>query len=138
MAISPTTNSSTTNSVATQIGAAVQQVQNNQQVSEQDFLQMLTTQLSNQDPTQPVDENQMLAQLAQFSTVEGVNNLLNSQTQQQAISLLGHTVQALVSTNNSPQMVSGKVVGVSWNGSKVSLTLDNNTSVTLDEITQVS
>ncbi|CEK17878.1 flagellar hook capping protein [Chthonomonas calidirosea] len=138
MAISPTTHSSTTNSVATQIGAAVQQVQNNQQVSEQDFLQMLTTQLSNQDPTQPVDENQMLAQLAQFSTVEGVNNLLNSQTQQQAISLLGHTVQALVSTNNSPQMVSGKVVGVSWNGSKVSLTLDNNTSVTLDEITQVS
>lgn len=138
MAISPTTNSSTTNSVATQIGAAVQQVQNNQQVSEQDFLQMLTTQLSNQDPTQPVDENQMLAQLAQFSTVEGVNNLLNSQTQQQAISLLGHTVQALVSTNNRPQMVSGKVVGVSWNGSKVSLTLDNNTSVTLDEITQVS
>ncbi|HLI47748.1 MAG TPA: flagellar hook capping FlgD N-terminal domain-containing protein [Chthonomonas sp.] len=137
MAISQVTNS-TTNSATTQIGAAVQQVQNNQQVSEQDFLQMLTTQLSNQDPTQPIDENQMLAQLAQFSTVEGVNNLLTSQTQQQAINLLGHTVQALVNTNNSPQLVSGKVVGVSWNGSKVSLTLDNNTSVTLDEITQVS
>ncbi|HLH79186.1 MAG TPA: flagellar hook capping FlgD N-terminal domain-containing protein [Chthonomonas sp.] len=137
MAISQVTNS-TTSSATTQIGAAVQQVQNNQQVSEQAFLQMLTTQLSNQDPTQPVDENQMLAQLAQFSTVEGVNHLLNSQTQQQAINLLGHTVLALVNTNNSPQMVSGKVVGVSWNGSKVSLTLDNHTSVTLDEITQVS
>jgi len=34
-----------------------------------DFLQLLTTQLKNQDPTQPVDNSQMIAQLAQFSTL---------------------------------------------------------------------
>jgi flagellar basal-body rod modification protein FlgD len=36
----------------------------------QTFLKMLTTQLQNQDPTQPLDPNQFTAQLAQFSAVE--------------------------------------------------------------------
>jgi flagellar basal-body rod modification protein FlgD len=34
------------------------------------FLQLLTTQLRNQDPTQPLDPNQFTAQLAQFASVE--------------------------------------------------------------------
>jgi len=34
------------------------------------FLQLLTTQLRNQDPTQPLDANQFTAQLAQFASVE--------------------------------------------------------------------
>ena len=34
------------------------------------FLKLLTTQLKNQDPTQPVDANQFTAQLAQFAAVE--------------------------------------------------------------------
>jgi len=34
-----------------------------------DFLKLLTTQLAHQDPTSPVDNTQMLAQLAQFSTL---------------------------------------------------------------------
>ena len=36
----------------------------------QTFLKMLTTQLQNQDPTQPLDPNQFTGQLAQFSAVE--------------------------------------------------------------------
>ncbi|WP_226017562.1 flagellar hook assembly protein FlgD [Novosphingobium sp. FKTRR1] len=34
-----------------------------------DFLKLLTTQLNNQDPTAPVDNAQMVAQLAQFSAL---------------------------------------------------------------------
>jgi flagellar basal-body rod modification protein FlgD len=34
-----------------------------------DFLKLLTTQLKNQDPTAPVDNAQMVAQLAQFSSL---------------------------------------------------------------------
>lgn len=40
-----------------------------------DFLQLLTTQLKNQDPTQPVDNTQMLAQLAQFSTLSNSTDM---------------------------------------------------------------
>lgn len=36
----------------------------------QTFLRMLTTQLQNQDPTQPLDPNQFTAQLSQFAAVE--------------------------------------------------------------------
>jgi flagellar basal-body rod modification protein FlgD len=36
----------------------------------ENFLKLLTTQLKNQDPTQPVDANQFTAQLAQFASVE--------------------------------------------------------------------
>ena len=39
-------------------------------VSEQTFLQLLVAQLQNQDPTQPQDGNQFVAQLAQFSSLE--------------------------------------------------------------------
>ncbi|MCW1428831.1 flagellar hook assembly protein FlgD [Novosphingobium sp. JCM 18896] len=34
-----------------------------------DFLKLLTTQLQNQDPTDPMDNSQMLAQMAQFTSL---------------------------------------------------------------------
>lgn len=42
-------------------------------LGEGDFLKLLTTQLANQDPTNPVDNTQMLAQLAQFSSLSAQN-----------------------------------------------------------------
>lgn len=66
------------------------------------FLKLLVTQLKNQDPMNPMDNAQMTSQLAQMSTVEGINRLNDSmagllssyQTAQtlQATALLGHQV----------------------------------------------
>ncbi|MDH5471443.1 MAG: flagellar hook assembly protein FlgD [Gammaproteobacteria bacterium] len=42
------------------------------------FLKLMTTQLSNQDPFEPMDNGDFLAQMAQFGTVNGVNELLTS------------------------------------------------------------
>lgn len=39
-----------------------------------DFIKLLTAQLSNQDPTAPVDNTQMIAQLAQFSSLSAANS----------------------------------------------------------------
>ena len=39
------------------------------------FLKLLTTQLQNQDPTAPMDSNAFVAQLAQFSSVEALENM---------------------------------------------------------------
>lgn len=39
------------------------------------FLKLLTTQLKNQDPLNPMDNAQMTSQLAQISTVDGINKL---------------------------------------------------------------
>lgn len=73
-----------------------------------DFLNLLTTQLQNQDPLNPMDNAQMTSQLAQINTVDGINKLNatltammnNSMTQQalQAAALVGHG--ALVAGSN--------------------------------------
>ncbi len=47
----------------------------------QTFLQMLMTQLQNQDPTSPLDTNQFTSQLVQFSSVEQQINTNSSLTQ---------------------------------------------------------
>ena len=49
---------------------------------EQTFLQLLVTQLKNQDPTNPVDGTQFVAQLAQFSQLE---QMINANTKLQQI-----------------------------------------------------
>lgn len=44
-------------------------------ISQSDFLQLITAQLQDQDPTQPADPNQMLNELASLSEVSGMNNM---------------------------------------------------------------
>jgi flagellar basal-body rod modification protein FlgD len=40
-----------------------------------DFLKLMTAQLQNQDPFDPVDNTQMVAQMAQFSSVAGISEM---------------------------------------------------------------
>ena len=40
-----------------------------------DFIRLLTVQLQNQDPSEPVDNKEMLAQMAQFSSLSGINDV---------------------------------------------------------------
>lgn len=78
--------------------------------SEQRFLKLLVTQLNNQDPLNPLDNAQLTSQLAQMSTVSGIEKLNtafqsliaqsgSSQTLQSA-ALIGRTV--LVSGSELP------------------------------------
>ena len=43
-----------------------------------DFLNLMMTELKNQDPTKPMDSSSFLGQLAQFGTVSGLANLQTS------------------------------------------------------------
>ena len=45
------------------------------QLDQGDFLRLLTTQLKLQDPTDPVDNKDMLAQMAQFSSLSGITEM---------------------------------------------------------------
>ena len=45
------------------------------QLGQNDFLRLMTTQLSAQDPFDPVDNQAMVAQMAQFSSVTGISEM---------------------------------------------------------------
>ncbi|MBP8773247.1 MAG: flagellar hook assembly protein FlgD [Aeromonadaceae bacterium] len=47
----------------------------NSALTQEDFLSLLTTQLAYQDPTKPVDNAEMVSQMAQISTVDGITSL---------------------------------------------------------------
>ena len=55
-------------------GNAVQVLPKNStnQLGQSDFLRLMTAQLAQQDPFNPVDNQQMVAQMAQFSSLAGV------------------------------------------------------------------
>lgn len=74
----------------------------NQQLNQEDFFALLTEQLANQDPTKPVDNDQMVAQMTSFTMAEGITDLnekfeafSNSMTSNQALqasTLIGQEV----------------------------------------------
>lgn len=82
-------------------------------LTQQDFLQVLMTQLSYQDPLQPMDNSQFLAQLAQFSTLglmqqqnTDTETLLSIQSATQTIGLLGKSVQVTTTSGQEIGTVS--------------------------------
>ena len=65
-----------------------------------DFLNMLMTQLQNQDPTSPLDTNQFTSELVQFSGVEQQINTNNSLTQLIQLTQAGEVMQSSAMAGN--------------------------------------
>ncbi len=83
------------------------------QVDYQSFLKLLVAQMKNQDPTNPMDSTQYVAQLASFSQVEQsvqintkLDQLLQSSALSQADAIIGRTVTSADGT------LTGKVASV--------------------------
>ena len=61
--------------VATDTNGVQRQTGSLQQLGKDDFLQLLVAQMENQDPMEPMSNEESIAQLAQFSTLEQMNNI---------------------------------------------------------------
>lgn len=80
-----------------------------------EFLKILITQLSNQDPTQPMEDKEFIAQMAQFSSLEQMTNMSSEFSKMAsrlesagAMDLLGKSVDITV----GEEQISGKVEAV--------------------------
>jgi flagellar basal-body rod modification protein FlgD len=115
------------------------------QLGKQDFLKLLMAQLQNQDPMKPMDDTQMIAQMAQFSALEAtqqlnqtIQNNNNVQTVSQAGALIGKYVLADQSDGSS---ISGAVTDINFtstNGVVSPTLLVNGQDVDYSTIRKVS
>lgn len=97
-------------------------VQNGRKTSNElgkdDFLKLLITQLSNQDPTSPMENTEFISQMAQFSSLEQMTNMSSSFTKMaafinssEAASTLGKTVELNVGDTVTTGIVEGATRG---------------------------
>lgn len=96
--------------------AALAQTTRNAGLSMDDLLKLLMTELSYQDPLKPVDNKDFLTQMAQFTSLDttrqlndNITQLMNTQSLNQSVGLLGKTVDAQTTSNG---VVSGQVTAL--------------------------
>lgn len=109
----------------------------NNTIQQQDFIRLFLSQLQFQDPLEPVDNREFLAQLAQFSSLEqsrqtsvNTEGLLNMGSASQALALLNRTVEV----QSAGALVVGEVTAVQFTTSGPVLTVQTSGGQVLPEI----
>lgn len=105
------------------------------------FFKLLVTQLSNQDPMNPMEDREFISQMAQFSSVNYMKNIshemqnfIRSSESSLAFSLLGNHVEAVDLVTQLP--ISGEVSSVFFEGGRPFLRVGNKT-VSVDDVSAV-
>lgn len=102
------------------------------------FLQLLVAEMQNQDPLEPSTNTEYISQLAQFSSLEEMENVNSTLTNQNAFSLVGKNViiNAGASEGKTTQTVAGYVEYVEMKEGKAYLGV-NGQSYTIDDLDTV-
>ncbi|KHK58662.1 flagellar hook capping protein [Ralstonia sp. A12] len=103
----------------------------------QDFLKVLLTQLTYQDPLKPMDNQQFMAQVAQFTALgqtqqmnSNIETLVSNQASLQSVGLIGRTVDITTSSGT----MTGTVSALSLSGTSPQLTINAGAGGTLTGI----
>lgn len=127
-----TTTQPVSSSTAAGNSAAASSAASPKTVDYQSFLKLLITEMKNQDPTNPIDSTQYMAQLAAFSNVEQatltnskLDRLLSTSALAQADSAIGRTL------TSADGATTGKVTSVTLTSTGLTATLDNGATVAI-------
>lgn len=88
-----------------------------QSLGKDDFLKLLITQLSNQDPTSPMENTEFIAQMAQFSSLEQMTNMNQEFAKLNAMMVSSqgvNTIGKIVDINLGDTTTTGKVESVTY------------------------
>ncbi len=102
-----------------------------------DFLNLLVTQLRYQDPLNPMEDKEFIAQMAQFTTLEQMQNLTQVSQMQQATAMIDKFVKANVNSDGMTELVYGRVTAVRQASGEFYLTLHDGREIKLAEVTGV-
>ena len=121
-----------------QLGTAIDASDANFALNFQDYLQLLVTEITTQDPLNPVDNKEFITQLATYSQLNLMNsvssaiNVMNQSIfRQEAVGLLGKEVEV---TDTSGQNIVGEVVSTETRGNTPVLTIRNSAGEFLSNI----
>lgn len=103
-----------------------------------DFLNLLVTQLRYQDPLNPQEDKEFIAQMAQFSSLEQMQNMNTSFSSSKAFGLIGKYVTANITDEktNETKVIEGVVSSVKVENGKASVVVDDK-DIPVDSITEV-
>lgn len=93
------------------VNSVVNQTAKSDTLSMENFMHLLTVQLANQNPLEPMNDRDFFAQMAQLGQVQGMDDLKKSAQVTQAQSLMGKTVTAF-RPNSDGSMGTDTVTGV--------------------------
>ena len=103
----------------------------------EDFIKILLTQLTYQDPLKPMDNQEFMAQMAQFTSLEQsqqlnekLSTLISNQAALQSVGLIGKTVEITTSSGN----IAGTVSSLSLAGDAPSISVRTADGSTLANI----
>ncbi|AZN40857.1 flagellar hook capping FlgD N-terminal domain-containing protein [Paenibacillus albus] len=107
-----------------------------------DFLRILVTQLQNQDPMQPLEDKDFIAQMAQFSSVEQLVNMSDQLTSLRqnlgmVSSMIGKNVQWYDYSDTGEMITKTGAVDSIVIKDKVQYARIGNTDVNLDDIVSI-
>lgn len=112
------------------------------ELDKDDFLKLLIYQLRYQNPLEPMDDKEFIAQLAQFNSLEQMQNLNSSfekmlefQQITQASSLIGKEIKALDS--QTKEEITGIVQSVKWLDDEVMLIVGEE-EISLAQVREIS
>jgi flagellar basal-body rod modification protein FlgD len=105
-----------------------------QTLNQQDFLNLLVTELQNQDPMNPMSDTDFIAQMAQFSTLQQAQQTYQSISETQATNLIGATVTV---SGTGGVTATGTVTSVLMNSGTPEIVV-NGQPYTLDEVQGVT
>ncbi|QHW30064.1 flagellar hook capping protein [Paenibacillus rhizovicinus] len=108
-----------------------------------DFLKILVTQLQNQDPMQPMEDKDFIAQMAQFTSVEQLTNMADQlaalrQNLGMASTMIGKTVQWYDYSDTGEMQQQSGIVDAITIRDKVQYAQVGSQEISLDDIVSIA